>query len=334
MKKIIVSVLFLVYSVAIMAQGAEPVTLDLLRAPSSPAANLLGFATTDIDKPTDISSFMLSLQSASSSFTKLPSNYAVDIAPFLVMGKKNSDLTTRGLQSTDFTEVFKQTFVLSAAIRSADSSETDFNATSTYAGFGFKFSILRGEYDDDTKAALNAISALQDTMLNHLQAAAEKWRKKNDPELMMLKYQLMAMTKGVTDPAELSRIVNSAEYQEVQAKINDRMQRFTDAELKEVKEELNDRIKKIAGDFQTNRIGFSWDINGGISAEFIDKKFNNSKVYNAGLWQTFGYTNKTGSSFLGLVRFLYNPDKVFAKNNSVNNIDNISTLDSRSRYAF
>jgi len=252
----------------------------------------------------------------------------------LVMGKKTSDLTTKGLQSTDFREIFKQTFVLSAAIKNADSSETNFNSKSTYAGFGFKFSILRGEYDEQTKAALNAISALQDTMLNHLQTVAKKWRTKNDPELMLLKYQLMAMTKGVTDPAELSRIVTSAEYQEVQAKINDKMQKFTDAELKEVKEELNDRIKKIAGDFQTNRIGFSWDVNGGISAEFIDKQFNNSKIYNAGLWQTFGYTNKTGSSFLGLIRFLYNPDKVFTKSATIYGIDNISTLDAGVRYAF
>ncbi|HQW92896.1 MAG TPA: hypothetical protein PKY28_07335 [Ferruginibacter sp.] len=335
MKKIFLHVVLLVTSsTSLLAQGTDPVKLDMLRAPSSPAANLLGFATTDIDRPTDISAFMLSLQSASSSFTKLPSNYAVDIAPFLISGKKNSDLTTTGLQSTGFSEVFKQTFVLSAGIRNADTSEKNFNAKNTYAGFGFKFSVLRGNYDEETQKNLNAISNLQDTMLHHLMTVAKKWRNKNDPELMLLKFQLMAMTKGVTDPAQLIQITNGAEYQEIQTKINDKLQQFTDSELKEVKQELNDRIKKIAADFQTSRIGFSWDINGGISAEFVDKKFNNSKVYNAGLWQSFGYTNKTGSSFLGLVRFLYSPDKVFAKDNSINNIGNISTLDAGVRYAF
>lgn len=335
MKKIFLPVVLLMTSsTSLLAQGTEPVKLDMLRAPSSPAANLLGFATTDIDRPTDISAFMLSLQSASSSFTKLPSNYAVDIAPFLISGKKNSDLTTTGLQSTDFREVFKQTFVLSAGIRNADTSEKNFNAKNTYAGFGFKFSILRGNYDDETQKNLNAISNLQDTMLHHLMTVAKKWRNKNDPELLLLKFQLMAMTKGVTDPAQLIQITNGAEYQEIQTKINNKLQQFTDSELKEVKQELNDRIKKIAADFQTSRVGFSWDINGGISAEFVDKKFNNSKVYNAGLWQSFGYTNKTGSSFLGLVRFLYSPDRVFAKDNSINNIGNISTLDAGVRYAF
>jgi hypothetical protein len=334
MKGIIVLIFLMLFSGCLLAQDKDPVKLDMLKAPTSPAANLLGFATTDIDKPTDISAFMLSLQSATTSFTKLPSNYAVDIAPFLVSGKKNSDLTTTGLQSTDFRDVFKQTFVLSAAIRNPDSTDKNFNPKSAYTAFGFKFSILRGDYDDETKNSLNEISKIQDIILKHLSDAAKKWREKNDNELVLLKFRLKEMTRGKTDPAELAKVVNSEEYQEIEQKISDKLQKFTDDELKDVKQELNDKIKKIAASFQTNRIGFTWDMNGGISAEFRNKKFDNSKVYNAGLWQTIGYTDKKGSSFLGLIRFLYNPDKIFAKDNAPNTMDNISTFDFGMRYAY
>ena len=70
--KLLVAVLFtvnLVYS-----QGGIDTTIkvDLLKAPSSPASNLLGIAPSDIEKPTDVSAFMLSLQSATNSFIKLP----------------------------------------------------------------------------------------------------------------------------------------------------------------------------------------------------------------------------------------------------------------------
>lgn len=333
MKRISTTIFLVLFSSSIFGQGPDPVKLDLLKAPSSPAANLLGFATTDIDKPTDISAFMLSLQSATASFTKLPSNYAIDIAPFLISGKKNSDLTTTGLQSVDFKKVFKQTFVLSAAIKNSDSSEKTFNSKSIYTGLGFKFSILRGEYDEETKKSLKGISDLQEIILNHLTEAGKKWREKNDPEVLILRLKLMEMTRGKTILSELQAVTGSEEYKEVQKKIDEKLQDFIDNEF-EAKQELNDKIKKIASSFQTNRIGFTWDFNGGISAEFIDKKFNNSKVHNAGLWQTLGYTNKKGSSFLGLIRFLYNPDKIFAKNDSTNDIGNISTFDAGMRYAY
>jgi hypothetical protein len=319
--------------ISLCSLAQDGVKLDLLKAPVSPASNLLGFATSDIDKPTDVSAFMLSLQTATQSFTKFPANYAVDIAPFLV-NNKHSDLTTTGLQSTDFKQVFKQTFVLSAAIKSPDSLETNFNAKSTYAAFGFKFSILRGNYDETTTNALNQISAMQDIMLKHLEAATKKWKEKNDPEVQQLKLQRMQMTTGLTDPVELMKVVQSPAYRAIDSILSERLGNFSDEETKTVREDLNNKIKKIAADFQTSRVGFTWDFNAGLSGEFRNKKFNDSKMYNAGIWQTFGYTDKKGSSFLGLLRFQYNPDKVFAKDNAANDIGNISTFDAGARYIF
>lgn len=331
-----------IISAKLFAQESEAVKLDLLKAPVSPAANLLGFATSDIDKPTDLSAFMLSLQSATSSFTKLPSNYAIDVAPFLI-GNKKSDLTTTGLQSTDFKDVFKQTFVLSGAIKTADSSETNFNSKSLYAGIGFKFSILRGDYDEETKNSLNKISDLQNKILAILKIAAKKYLKDNDPKIAALREKLKTLAKGKT-PEELSAMVNDpeSEYKKTEDIISVLADgKLTKLQLEVVEEEnaesiskLTERIKKIASAFQTNRIGFTWDINAGLSGEFINKKFNDSRLYNAGVWQTFGYTDKKGSSFLGLARLLYNPDKIFAKNDSTNNIGNITTFDAGVRYVY
>lgn len=320
----------------ITAQAQEDgVKLDMLKAPVSPASNLLGIATSDIDKPTDVSAFMLSLQSASNSFTRLPSNYAVDVAPFLLFAKKSPDVTTSGLKSKKFGDIFRQTFIISTAIRNPDSTETTLNTKNTYAGIGIKFSFWRGKYDDKTTDELDRIHDLQDTMLHYVKAALKKWITGNDPEAAKLKLKRDSLLMG-RPAAEIDKIMSEkgGEYEKLTKAIGKRQQDFIDNEVKEQKKEIGDRIKEIASDFQTNRIGFSLDFNAGLSGEFINKQFNNSRVYNAGVWTNFGYTTKSYGAFLGLIRYLYNPDKVFALDNKPTQIQNISTLDAGVRYAY
>lgn len=333
MKKQLLAGFFLLPVLFLHAQEDTGVKLDLLKAPSSPASNLLGIATSEIDKPTDVSAFMLSLQSATNVFSRVPSNYAIDIAPYFLF-RKAGDITTKGMQSNEFKDVFRQTFILSLAIRNPDSTELSLNPKSTYAGLGFKFSIKRGEYDETTKNNLNKIGLYQDTILLHLQTVAKAWKNKNDPEVMLLKLRLKEMVAGKTDPQELASVVASPAYQAIQDELNEKLQIFSEEDTNQVKGDLLEKIRKIAASFQTNRIGWTWDVNGGISSEFRNKRFNQSKVYNAGFWTNFGYTGKKGSSFLGLVRYLYNPDQIFSKDNMPNGMADISTLDAGFRYAY
>lgn len=157
-------------AVTAFAQTEEikEVKLDLLKAPSSSASALLGFAVSDIEKPTDLSDFMLSVQSASSSYTKLPSNYAVDIAPFYLFRNKGADFSTtgkNGLQSTQFKDYFRQSFVVSLALRNPDSAFNNFKPSSTYGALGIKFSIVRPQYNKETREKLSSIYEKQRALL-------------------------------------------------------------------------------------------------------------------------------------------------------------------------
>jgi hypothetical protein len=316
-------------AVTALAQNEEGVMLDILRAPVSPAANLLGIATTDIDKPTDVSAFMLSLQSASSSYSKLPSNYAVDVSPFYLFTKKRGDFTTNGLQSTKYGDIFKQTFIISAAIRNEDEIESNLTSNNAYAGLGIKFSILRGEYDSETKSKLDKIISLQKKMTNELTKIVQAWITKNDPEYAVLVTQRQLLLAGKAD-----RAMKSDEYKKLETQLSEKLQAFTTEQTEQVKQEVFAEIKQTAATFQTSRVGLSWDVNGGISGEFIDKKINKSQVYNAGVWTNFGYTTQDGLAFLALARYLYNPDKIFALDNQTNKICNISTLDGGLRLVY
>ena len=82
MKKIIFLILI---SVKCFGQkDSTTISLDLLRGPSSPAANLIGISQKDVEKPSDVSSFLVTLQSSTGKYSKLPANFAVDIAPYWI----------------------------------------------------------------------------------------------------------------------------------------------------------------------------------------------------------------------------------------------------------
>lgn len=317
MKKIYSLLLLVGLSIVVNAQQDNTAKLDLLRAPNSPGASLLGFATSEIERPSDVSAFMVSLQN---SFSKSLSNYAVEFAPYWLLAKRG-DFTTAGLNERNLKNVFKQTFVLSFAIKNPDSSETNFNKSSSYGGVGFKFSLIRGHYDKKTKNALKTIGDLQTEIVRSRNSDRVDWFES---------LELVELRKKRRDIviADAANFEQNTEYIRISKQI---------AELEKALEsrltKLND-IKEIASKLKLTRIGWSWDVAGGVSAEFRDKRFDNSKVHNTGLWTSFGYSGCKGSSFLGLVRYLYNPDKVFANNNSPNQIEDLSTLDAGGRYVF
>jgi hypothetical protein len=331
MKKLFLfSALLCILSIQLYSQE-KGIDLDILRAPSSPASNLLGIATTDIDKPTDISSFMVSVQSANNSFTSFPSNYGIDLSPYYLFAKGSTDFTTKGLQDKDFKSIFKQTIIISLAISNPDSTNTSFNYKSAYGGLGFKFSIARGEYDSITKANLDSIIVRQDKINKLSMQAMEDWLNNNDEKYKSLLKQREALMKGVTTPENIKKVIESDKYKKIEAQLSEMLENFKRSDKEK---ELLEEISTIASTFQTQRIGFSWDVNGGISSEFRNRNFENSKVYNVGIWTNFGYTNKKGIAFLGLIRYLYNPDKILALDNNVNQLKDISTLDTGGRIAY
>jgi len=339
-KNILFVVLFITTLVNAQTEIDTTIKVDLLKAPSSPASNLLGMAPSDIDKPTDVSAFMLSLQTATQSFNRLPSNYAVDIAPYwFFKNSKKGDITTEGFRKSSGKEVFKQTLVISFAFRNPDSTETDLNGRSTYGGLGFKFAILRGKYDKTTNKALADIKALQDIKLRNLGKKMAEYIASTDPELIGLDKKRKALLKGFSNktPEEQNSIL--AEVKQIGDKRAEKLKEiaesdFSPADSVLANSELDKSIQQIASSFQTARVGWTWDIAGGASTEFRNKQFGNSKLYNAGLWTTIGYTDSVCGAGLLLLRVLHNPDRIFAKDNAANDIDDILTFDAGVRYIY
>jgi hypothetical protein len=312
---------------------------DLLKAPVSPASNLLGFAQSEIDKPTDVSEFIVTLQSTSNSYTQLPSNYAIDIAPYwLLKSKKIGDITTNGLSASSGKNVIPQSLVLSFAIKNVDSTSLNFNKENTYAGFGFKFSIYRGEYDTGTKNSLAKIEKLQEVKLKAMDKNLDNTLEELADKITDLQKARKEIFKNIDfkDESEDNIMLIKLLYKKAE-KIDLEIEQKMEALLKtgETYKEIttiDEELKKEASKFQLTRTGFTWDIAGGISGEFYNKSFDQGKIYNAGIWTTIGYTTEKSGAFLGLVRYLYNPERIFALDNITNEFNSLATLDTGIRY--
>ena len=303
--------------------------LDVLRAPNSPAASLLSFSTSDIEKPSDLSSFMLSLQNASSSFSKLPSNYAVDLAPFwLARQNGKTDFTTKGLNESSTKQIFKQSFVVSIGFRNPDSTDNNFNKNNAYSAFGFKFSILRGKYDTKTQKTLNDIGDMQNAIVDSVHYKTLVMEKDAD-YLKLVEKRKDAFAANKEDNSSTDSTKHHKDYVDAQFALD----AFVASYIAKINTDFKN-LQAIASKLKINRIGLFWDISGGISLEYVNKTFSNSNVYNSGLWTTFGYNTDAGWGWYGIGRYLYNPSKIYADDKGILNQKDLSTFDGGGRLLY
>lgn len=331
MKKGIISLLFLVCSLLSFAQNEEIETeLDLLRGPVSPAASLLGFSTTEIDRPTDLSSVTLSLQTATNSFSSIPLNYSLEIAPYFVLGT-NTDFTTAGLKSQKFADVFKQSLLISVAITTPD--QPDAEIKNTFLATGFKFSLLRGNYSTETQEKLEGIISLQKEMLHIINENVDSFLEENGERMSFLATRIHYFTNTLSTE-ELGSHYEFKNLLSERDSLQQALADLNDENKGELLAEKRAGIKTLASDFQLERIGWSLDLNGGLALEFRRQNFNNSRVHNVGAWLNGGYTTENGFLFLGLARFLHNPSTFLETDITPIELENYSSFDTGTRIIY
>jgi hypothetical protein len=298
------------------------ISLDLLRGPVSPAANLAGISPSDIEKPTDAAGFMVSLQQATTNFSQLPKSYAVDFAPGLLF--KPGNLTIDRYLSNTFHDNFNQSFTLSAAVRVLEADEEDsLSLAKTKLAMGFKFSVLRGNVDKTGSDLLNDIVALQSIIIND---AGDKIDSVAEEDSIYMNAR--ARMREFAD--ETGTRPNFTHWQSVAIQ---RKEAIAMTVLSGYEEQLT-LLKTKAVSFRIRRVGWKVDVSGGLVLDFLDQRFTRSLVSRTGLWVTGGYEGETGWSFLGIARYLYNPDKIFADEQGLINSGDIHTGDLGARLIF
>jgi hypothetical protein len=311
MRKTLIAFVFGLYAVPALAQ--DPAVVNMLKAPTSPVAQLLNFAPTVIEKPTDLASLWLSLKNSSSDLGKLPNCYALDWSPEEVF--KGQDQPLLSLRETNFPQVAKQTFLFSIGLKQFTDSMT--NKSFYKTGFGVKLSLFRPDWDSATTGvAFNKLKGIQDSLTDIQMTITVAAR--SDAAVIKFQHQKDSL-KDLGQLGSPAYAKVAAAYDSAFAAAYVRIAATKDADLRA-------RIKTAASAFVINRRGWSLDLAGGFSASFPNNTLGYSLADKSGLWLTGGY-NTPRIALLGIVRYLYQPDSIFADTSGKIPTTKVSTLD-------
>lgn len=291
-------------------------SLDILQAPVSPAFNLMGISPTSIDRPTDLNAFRVSVQNSSKNFTQLPSSYAVELAPAALFSQRSQTMDKFG--STKFRDVLYQTLSVSFGFAKTDNDDAETDSASTAkVGIGIKLSLIRPRFDKETKKAIDKIYINQDN-LNRLKGELLF----SDDTLKALREEMESIAKS--DLPDSVKVTNLRLLSQKLSEQNNKIltQESTIKKLESARETLS----KLVSDFKIVRRGVFLDAAAGTVLEFPTQKFNYSQISKVGAWLTGGYEGKP-VAVLGILRYLYNPDKIFADDTEKIDRKNISSFD-------
>lgn len=298
----------------------EKVDINFLKAPSSPAANLLGTTPSEIQTPTDPSALLASFQNATSNFISLPKSFAVDIAPFWFFGGRNRKFSE--YRSNLLKDNLKQSLVLSLAYRDSSNVMKGYEGNSMF-GFGAKFSILRGKANVEER--INKFNQFANKIDSLIAVNIDQ-----DPELTLLNDQADALqikAGELLDKFKSSHVLEDS----IEAKnaLDDGARKRVEAIARETKlkddlevsinssEEGLARIKDTLKLQESFRTGFKWDLAGGGSYRYPKNSIDSAKFFRGGIWTTFGYewapSKKDAQvSVLCILRALRNPEQAWA----------------------
>lgn len=319
---------------ATFSASSQQISTDLLRAPASPAASLLGIANTEINKPTDVPNLMLGLQNLSSIIAKEQGGYALDFSPYWLFPAKKSDKTIGQMLNDSVRKNIPQTLSFSFGVQSSDSTSTQLPANSVFSSFGFKFSILRGKVDQETKSVHEKIVNLLKYRLPLLFDIDKEVER--DSLYRAYRKQMDVMLQDIDNNEEKEEVTKSDEYRELETLQTERDSTLT-ADLTAFNKALLENqyeIQSLQNTFRINRTGFVWDIAGGSSLRFRNKSITNSAVYNAGIWTVLGYATAKAGTPLFLARYMYNPDAGWLTTEGFERTGDFSTFDIGLKYEY
>ena len=284
------------------------INFDILKAPQSPAAVMLGIGDSEICRPSDPTAFMLSLRQATDNFTGRPTNYAVDIAPLWVFKGKNIKYE-RFVDHKSVSNNIRQTCVISFAVNENPlKDETNTDIPNSAVGFGLKFSLLRGKVTDQFKNNISISRNILDS-INYKAQDKTKEHLKNT-SYYALRDSLIECYSTNCDSLKRAYLQKAIELEMKKAEISalNELNGFKNEEKK---------LMKLASELDFKRIGWKLDFNGGIVYDFPEYVFNERKLAKAGVWVSGGYEFPENLILLGIARLLYNPDQIFADPNGI-----------------
>ena len=293
-------------------------TLQDLRTPTAPGFVLLGVAPALIQRPTTPKAFAVSLLSTvSASDNLLPSDYAVEAAPYWLTSRQELDYATWANPS--ILQSIQQTFSLSIAASKGSAKQAGF-ADQTDLSFGARASILAGK----ATASTLELRARQTEylILDMLLAGAVKDVPLDVPTLKSLEGITKDLDSVISAP-DLSPAQREALVAAVQRRMtvlrqaiesglqrNDAMVTILSGLSTSTQEALQ-RLALAIQKANTRRAGWLLDVAGASAYRVPNQSAGDWRRVSSGFWITPGYRRADGrTDFVAALRIINRTEPV------------------------
>lgn len=294
MKKVLTIVFYVLISTQFalsQEEGQDEIDVNSINAPATPAATLLGFSASEIDKPKDASAFLGSIVTQTDGLKNIPSNYAFEIAPAWLLDGLRKKITFESFKSKSD---ICQGITLSGAVRRNEASDDRPNPM-TQVAWGIKISLWRGGFSDATNNLIESAKGNLKTIHQGLASIIE-----NDQEYQGLLDSIFDMPDSIR---------NKYPEQETILKLKlENQARILAASEADTKAETYKKLKADLNENKFTRKGFKLDLTAGFVQDFPNDNYSDRFISKYGAWVTSGYETEKGLSLLGIGRLLKCPD--------------------------
>lgn len=290
------------------------VSLDLLKAPSSPAATLIGISESEIPKINDVTDFVTTIRQATNNFSSLPLNFGFEFSPAWIFAKENV-AGKNFINKTNIAETVWQSLTLCGAVNNNDIQDVNIQPLSNTAlGFGLKFSLARGKVSDETKNSLKKSELL-----------AQKFNEYLNEFIFLEQHQNIEWIKIENEIREIINITDSQRTEQDDLRLLELMKMkdvLDTAIVRKVEfQAFKEKFQLLAKNTDFNRIGFKMDFNSAISYNFTNQTIpDNNKISKGAIWLAASYEMKH-FNILALGRYLYHNDNIIVGENMINSFD-------------
>ncbi len=298
------------------ADSDSSLSLDLMITPQSPGFTILGIEPTSVERPGTMTDLAMTILNRTENFGRIPDDFALEFAPYWLFAGSRIGYQDYAADS-NYGANFLQT--LSFSIASSTSEIADSSTTSL--GIGLRFSLKRGEIDENFEDYKNKLDSLYMALANINQGFAPVWQEtiSNDTFLNSMSEQFKANSDSIEalkqrkDHADepISRLLEEKiKMHEEQNKTIERLIGLRESEIKheveakirEQKAEELQNTKDIISKLKVRRTGFKIDVAAALAIDFPGQVFDDGDLSRWGAWLTSGHEG-TKWSFLGVVRY-------------------------------
>jgi hypothetical protein len=318
---------FVAISIKIYAQDSDFI-LENLKAPSMPSATIIGGQINDINSPKSLkeleAAFFTNYLNSDQNLT-IPNNYALEINPFMLTGRKNFNYESY-IENDPASNMCRN---LSISIATTNQFVSYDSVKSNAIGFSLRTIILNGEPKREVSTAF--IQGLyRDEILNEIKSSIpdliDTCRSKIKPKNID---RICSCVKAEFEKEELNRANNNASsdrkifieeakriIESIFSKIdtstteNKIADEFDDIYKQELSIPSLNLLRQKITDVKTNRYGLRLDLNWALALNFPTNDFAYSIVPRWGAWINLSYQSEDVDflTFIALGRVIINND--------------------------